>query len=124
MPTKSKLPCFLAALVLTAYTHCVFSHGMEAGDRHHQLRSDDQPLDDSRALCENESSCICKGATLAVGTEAPAPELSFVDTICVVSASLSLRPATDSLERQIAPDQAEALISGGTLRAQLQRFLL
>ena len=125
MLTKSQIPWLLAALVLTAHTRCVFSHAIEAADRHQRLQSDEQPLDSSRrATCENESSCICKGATLAAGVKVSAPELSLEHAVCVSPAASLLGCMANSSDRRFLPDDGEFPSSGESLRAQLQRFLL
>jgi hypothetical protein len=63
------LPLFFAVVILTVYTNCVMTHAAEA---HAELRSraigESEPLrpgSDWPSPCENESSCICQGATLA-----------------------------------------------------------
>jgi len=124
MPTKSQIPWFLATLVFVAYSHCVFAHAREAADRHHQLQAADQPLDNTRATCENESACICKGVTLAVGIEAASPELGLVHLARVDSAAERLHCVADSSDRRPLPDDGMTPTSGRNLRAQLQRFLL
>ncbi|MEO8494954.1 MAG: hypothetical protein ABI614_07780 [Planctomycetota bacterium] len=124
MPTKSQIPWLLAAIVLMASSHCVFSHAIEAADWYHELRMEDQPLDNERTTCENESACICKGATFAVVVEAPAPELELMHLVCVEPAAKWLGAAVDSADRRNLPDHGKPPCSGKNLRAQLQRFLL
>ncbi|MBI2478172.1 MAG: hypothetical protein HYV60_05860 [Planctomycetia bacterium] len=124
MPAKSQIPWLLVTLVLTAYTHCVFSHGLEAGDRHQQLRTDVPPLDNPRATCENESACICKGVTLTIGVAAPSPELNLFDLVCIESSAEWLTCVADSSDRRSWPDCGKTPSSGRNLRARLQRFLL
>jgi hypothetical protein len=123
MPAKSQIRWLLAALILAAYAHCLFSHAAEAADRHRQLQLDAQPLDNSRATCENESSCICKGATLATDVKLPVPERSLVDAACVQPAAYHgcLSGVSD---RQISPAEESSPISGKMLRARLPRYLL
>ncbi|MCA9123505.1 MAG: hypothetical protein H6822_32915 [Planctomycetaceae bacterium] len=122
MPTKSQMPWLLAALVLIAYTHCVVSHGVEAAELQHQLRTVEQPLDSSRATCENESSCICKGATLALGVEAPeqVPSLVLVSQPSRLANQFSSYAATR--RSVLRPD--DIACCGASLRAFQQRFLL
>jgi IS5 family transposase len=123
MPTKLQIPWLLAALVLAAYTHCVYSHALEAADQHRQLRSAEQPLDNTRATCENESACICKGATLAVVAEAPTPA-SGLGHLVVESAAAWRALAVDSADWRIRQDHDRPPNSGTLRRAQLQCFLL
>lgn len=120
MPTKSQIPWLLAALVLVAYSHCVFVHGMEAGQRQ-ELRTVETPLDNRGATCENESACICKGVTLAISVEAPAPELCLIHAVCSDSTAARLGYSADW---QVLPEHDKTPRSGRMLRAQLQRFLL
>ena len=124
MSSKPQIPWLLAALVLAAYSHCVYAHANEAADRHQQLRADEQPLDNTRATCENESSCICKGATLAVDVTVPAPETGLVDNVDIESFGAIPIHAAASSDRQTLPDHSDSLLFGRVLRAQLQRFLL
>jgi hypothetical protein len=124
MSAKSQIPWLLAALVLIAYSHCVLSHGLEAGDAYQQLRTVDQPLDNSRATCENESACICKGVTLAMSVEAPSPELNLLDRARFESAAEGIGKVADSSERPLLQDYGETPSFGRNLRAQLQCFLL
>ena len=57
----------LCLLILGVHTHCVLTHGAELRSKEGCAGS---PIDD-RHDCENESSCICKGATLGDTTSIP-----------------------------------------------------
>lgn len=122
MPSKSQMPWLLAVLVLTAYTHCVFSHAVEAVEQHHQLRGVDQPLDNSRTTCENESSCICKGATLAIDIQMPDPVSGLVHLVCLdCTANLF---SAEPVDLQPSLGHGEFAYTRANLRAQLQRYSL
>ncbi len=66
--TRASIRILLALLILGAYTHCVESHAREAV-RIHLAKT--LPVSPDGGSCENESSCICKGATLASPVELP-----------------------------------------------------
>lgn len=124
MLNKSQISWLLVALVLTAYSHCVFAHATESVVRHQQLQADEHPIDNARATCENESSCLCKGATLAGTAEATAIDLSVVAAVCIDANASVLASLRDQPGRSIANGCDQFLDSGKMLRARLQSFLL
>jgi hypothetical protein len=67
------LPLFFALLVLAAPWHCV-AHAVDSLNWQVQSVSEDgglpsSPLDGPPPSCENESGCICRGATVANGID-------------------------------------------------------
>ncbi len=124
MINKSQISWLLIALVCAASSHCVISHATESVALHQQLRFDDQPLDNTRATCENESSCICKGATLAAVTIVPTVDWNPVDTVQVDANATVQHILADSLKRDFAEERCSIPNTGKVLRAHLQSFLL
>jgi len=70
---QSQLVLICSLLVVAAHTHCVLAHGAELLHEVAVVASDSAPLGPAQS-CENESSCICKGVTLAKSTTMPTAE--------------------------------------------------
>ena len=117
-------PVFMLSLmVVLAHTYCIERHAREAAG----MRVDGPaPLSPPAGpSCENESSCICKGAVLAVAVAAPEPTRSLE-----VILDSDTEPA--GMERfEIVSEVAESVPrrsrwNGGATgaRAWLQSFLI
>jgi hypothetical protein len=82
------------------------------------------PLLPPAAACENESACICKGATLADSVECPATDLLRWHGLHALS-SAGLDPSRFPELLELYPVHAwTARNSTGTVRALLQSYRL
>ena len=122
---------FFVLLIPSAHFHCVMDHGK-------QLRTDFQhhvqatlPFDGQAQGCENESACLCKGATLAIPVRwnvdldhDPSAGLLKVDTGIDPLALVSLAHPLLHDARQHLDSRTARPPSGRAQRIKLQSFLL
>lgn len=121
MQDRPTLAIFLCLLVVAAHTHCVLAHGAELLEAVHTSEIAKSPIGSSQG-CENESACICKGATLGEQLDATLIQseltlwLTYVDnetSSCVIDVSDQL--CSRCLEPAPPP-------RGAAARAALQSF--
>lgn len=121
MHRPSVLPQFLCLLVVVVHTHCVLGHGAELLQKLQSSKCAESPVEHNPP-CDNESGCICKGATLADKVDATPTQddlavwmrLGHVETFFF----LAPPPGRDSCRPPEPPPPA----SGTAARALLQSF--
>lgn len=64
MHTKASIHLLLCLLIVGAHVHCVLAHGAALIGEVEASRCAEPPIGE-RNTCENESSCICKGALVS-----------------------------------------------------------
>jgi hypothetical protein len=123
MPRVAGLAYFLAVLVLVAHTHCVLAHGHELVRRVQAQRHSRLPVE-SRPCCENESSCICKGVTLAVAAMPPVDDTEGFDLVLANDVRVWSLASSAPEPRLVEPHLAFRPLCAHTARALLQSFLI
>lgn len=115
----------LCCVVVAAHTHCVVAHAAEGLRSHSNEQAPvDPPIESS---CENESSCICKGALLAAVV--PPLMLDELNVLEVVSPLTSFwQPVEEVVPAHSILDLRSVLpasyLSALAVCADLERFLL
>jgi hypothetical protein len=123
MTFRALLRPLMCLVIIGAYTHCVMAHGSQLLQRAHQVAAEQSPGPEGPS-CEDESGCICRGATLVANVQ-PVP----VDNAsCLMAIEASLLPMScDELQvprvrySHIPPLPS---ISASDARAVLQIYLL
>lgn len=112
---------FGCLLVLAACSHCIAEHGAELTRNVQQAAQAELPLSDTTP-CDNESGCICKGATLG-----DSYVLIFAQTDDLVSPIVCEAYVSAIFQADVTlhfcPYSAPTFTRGGvTARALLQSF--
>jgi hypothetical protein len=114
---------FLSLLVAGIHTHCVMAHGAELLQHVAAQKCSELPIG-SDLPCENESSCICKGALVGASLAASC----HADATCHgPSANADLDGSRDCLPLEANLDnlpEREPPPGGTAARARLQSFQL
>ena len=116
---------FFAATLLAAHMHCVALHAVQSHAA--ALASSDTmtvPIRPISASCENESGCICKGATLVAPAQAPSLEMGLPDVSFGASPEGIDLTATNSFRGLDSPSPPRWPTSAQTVRALLQSYQL
>jgi hypothetical protein len=123
MSSRTVQTLLFAAVILAAHMHCIVLHAWDA--RAAVLAQlEEVPPPPSSPTCENESGCICKGATLAVMVDSPVVDLPTIDVMPILSPSrLDVTPTVAAADSDAA-DLWRASLSAGTVRALLQSYRL
>jgi hypothetical protein len=122
IPQRALAPAF-AAVIFAAHCHCVVEHAwaLPFSDSSHAA---EQPLS-APTDCENESGCICQGATLATNVDLP-PVMSwsvpFDGWASLQSVWVDIEGTANLLSEP--PDEPQPYFSARKLRALLQTFLI
>lgn len=120
-PTTIRL--FLCTLIVAAHTHCVLGHGAELVQQVQSARSVDLPIAE-HPTCENESSCICKGATLTDTVQASLLDNSLTNFLPLDYPVPQFELIAVSVRAFQAWGRTRQTLSSTTARALLQSFLL
>jgi hypothetical protein len=125
------IPVFFAALVVIKHCHCICTAaqgaGLETARAERVLAGNENVERTSSPRCENESSCICRGAILTAVVPHVALDLTtwtaaafddLVATVC--TKELADRP----FDRLVDRPGGSRLISGRTLRAHLASYVI
>jgi hypothetical protein len=113
----------LCLCVLGSHAHCVLTHGAELLADQAQRHADVEcPIGETQP-CGNESSCICKGATLGDGSVAFLVPDDLVNWLSCLEAPRLLEVArVADCDRFVGRLGPPAKPGGTTARALLQSF--
>jgi hypothetical protein len=121
------LPPSLSLLVLIANWHCQAGAAEVVrvmASRHVNADgSPAQPIHVPPGTCENESGCMCRGATLAVSVDAAQLTPQFSDLLAVPANETAGEPALSPQSASYADLFRSSSISGRMLRAHSVSFL-
>jgi hypothetical protein len=125
MVSNRALAFTFAVMILAAHCHCVMEHAWALDAAGPPRGAASLPVAPAPADCENESGCICKGATLAVVVDLPPVEVCFDlfdGFISPYYGEVAIDQAAGLLPRP--PDEHAPVLSAQTLRALLQSYLI
>jgi hypothetical protein len=125
MIRKKVLACSFAAAILAAHCHCLVEHAQELRAAMTCPCLSAAPVSPLMPGCENESGCICKGATLVVAVDAPpagATSFDLAEHLAAVAWGIGLTDATRTVIK--APLERAPCLSAQKMRALLQTYLI
>jgi hypothetical protein len=125
MIRQKLLACSFAAAILAAHCHCLVEHARELRAAMPCPSLAAAPASPLMPGCENESGCICKGATLVVAIDAPpVAESSFdlADPLAAVVWESAVNGAARTVIKP--PQETAARLPAQKLRAFLQSYLI
>jgi hypothetical protein len=123
MNRQKVLACSFAAAILAAHCHCLVEHAREVRAAMPCPSVAAAPASPVMPGCENESGCICNGATLVVAVDAPpadATSLDLADQLAAVAWGIGLTDATRTVIN--SPLERAPCLSAQKMRALLQTY--